>query len=97
MAELKTKQTDKSVEKFLNGLTDEKRREECFTILKLMKQATKLKPKMWGSSIVGFGQYQYKYDSGREGTWFLVAFSPRKQNLTMHLMSGLDPHSKLLK
>lgn len=99
MAELKTKQTDKSVEKFLNAIPDENRRRDCFTIMKLMKQATKSEPKMWGSSIVGFGQYHYKSESGREGDWFLTGFSPRKQNLTLYLMlmGGMSPHSELLK
>jgi len=97
MAELKTKQTNQSVEKFLNGISDKKRRDDCFTILELMKQATKAEPKMWGSSIIGFGNYHYKYESGREGDWFLTGFSPRKQNLTLYLMSGLGNFSELLK
>lgn len=97
MAELKTKQTKISVEKFLNGIVDEKRRKECFTILKLMKQVTKAEPKIWGSSIVGFGAYHYKYASGREGDWFLTGFSPRKESLTLYLMSGLHRHGTLLK
>jgi len=97
MAELKTKQTTKSVEKFLNAIPEENTRRDCFTILKVMKQATKSEPKMWGSSIVGFGQYHYKYESGREGDWFLTGFSPRKQNLTLYLMGGLNRHTDLLK
>jgi len=97
MAELKTKQNDQSVEKFLNGIADKKTREECFTILELMKQITKMEPKMWGDSIVGFGAYHYKYESGREGDWFLTGFSPRKQNLTLYFMSGLGYFSEILK
>ena len=97
MAELKTKQTDESVEAFLNGIADEQRRADCYTILKLMQQVTKAKPKMWGSSIVGFGSYHYKYASGREGDWMLVAFSPRKQNLTLYITGGLDNYAPLLK
>ena len=97
MAELKTKQTGKSVEKFLNAIKDESARRDCFTILKLMKQATKSEPKMWGTSIIGFGRYHYRYASGREGDWFLTGFSPRKQNLTLYLMGGLDRHPDLLK
>ncbi len=84
MAELKTKQTEQSAEDFLNAIADEKMRQDCFTIVKLMQKATKAKPKMWGPSIVGFGDYHYKYESGRENDWFYVGFSPRKQNLALY-------------
>ena len=97
MAELKTKQTKASVEKFLNGVKDEKKREDSFKILELMKKITKEEPKMWGPSIIGFGNYHYKYASGREGDWFLTGFSPRKQNLTLYIMSYLEKHKDLLK
>ena len=97
MAELKTKVSDQSVEKFLNGIADEKRRRDCFTVLELMKQATKAEPRMWGSAIVGFGSYHYKYASGREGDWPLIGFSPRKQNLTLYLMPGFEQYDALLK
>jgi hypothetical protein len=90
MAELKTKQNDQSVEAFLNGVPDEKKRQDCFTILEIMKQITGLEPKMWGTSIVGFGKYHYKYASGHEGDSFLTGFSPRKQNLTLYIMAGFD-------
>jgi hypothetical protein len=96
MAELKTKQTTASVEDFLNGVADEKRRQDCFTILELMQQATQAQPKMWGTSIVGFGAYRYTYASGREGDWFLTGFSPRKNNLTLYIMSGFDEYEALL-
>ncbi len=96
MAEIKTQKTDASVEEFLHSITDEQRRADCFTVLELMKKATKAEPKMWGSSIVGFGAYRYKYESGREGDWFLVGFSPRKQNLTLYLMGGLEQQQELL-
>ncbi len=89
MAELKTKTTGQNVEDFLNAIADEKRRQDCLTVLKLMKRATAQEPKMWGANIVGFGNYKYKYDSGREGETFIVGFSPRKQNLTLYLTSGL--------
>lgn len=65
-------------------------------ILDLMQKITQVTPKMWGDSIVGFGNYHYKYESGREGDWFLTGFSPRKQNLTLYLMSGFDLHQELL-
>src|SRR5690349_18012586 len=88
--ELKTKVNDASVTKFLNSVADEQKRNDCFEILKLMKQITKAEPKMWGSSIVGFGSYHYKGKSGREGEWMLTGFSPRKQNLTLYLMGGFN-------
>ena len=95
--ELKTKVNDASVEGFLNSVTDEQKREDCFEILRLMGQVTKEEPKMWGSSIVGFGSYHYKGASGREGDWLLTGFSPRKQNLTLYIMGGFDLHQDLLK
>jgi hypothetical protein len=96
-AELKTKVNDASVEGFINSVADEQKREDCFEILELMKQVTKETPKMWGSSIVGFGSYHYKGASGREGDWMLTGFSPRKQNLTLYIMGGFDLHQDLLK
>jgi hypothetical protein len=97
MAELKTKVTNASVVKFLNTIKDEQRRQDCFTILELMQEATGAEPKMWGTSIVGFGHYRYVYGSGREGDWFLAGFSPRKQNLTLYVMGGFPQHGALLK
>ncbi len=97
VAELKTKPTDRSVEKFLNGIKDDQKRQDSFTLLELMRQVTKAEPKMWGSSIVGFGRYHYKYASGREGDWFLAGFSPRKQNLTLYIMAGFEQYDELLK
>jgi hypothetical protein len=96
-AEVKTKVNDASVTKFLNGVADEQKRNDCFEILKMMKQVTTDEPKMWGSSIVGFGSYHYKGKSGREGDWMLTGFSPRKQNLTLYLTGGFDTHAALLK
>jgi hypothetical protein len=90
MAELKTKVTKVSVDKFLQGIKDEKKREDCYQILKIMKKATKAEPKMWGTSIIGFGDYHYVYASGREGDWFITGFSPRVQNLTLYMMGGFD-------
>lgn len=97
MAELKTKPTEASVEGFLAGVTDDERRADCQALVKLMQRATRAKPRMWGPSIVGFGSYRYKYDSGREGEWFLAGFSPRKSDLTLYIMSGLGPHAGLLR
>jgi len=96
-AELKTQKTAASVEDFLNSIKDEQVRAECMEIAKMMKQATKAEAKMWGASIVGFGDFHYKYASGREGDWFLLGFSPRKQNLTLYIMGGLEQHAALLK
>jgi hypothetical protein len=98
MAELKTKKTKASVEKFLNTVPDEQRRKDCFRILEIMKTATKSEPAMWGPSIVGFGGYQYKYPNGRELELPLTAFSPRKQALTMYFMPGFfDRYPELMK
>jgi hypothetical protein len=96
MAEPKTKPTDRDVEDFLNSVQDEKKRQDSFTILRLMEEATGEEPQMWGDSIIGFGLYKYKYASGREGEWFLTGFSPRVQNLTLYIMSGFDQYEVLL-
>ncbi len=96
MAELKTKPTKQSVEVFLNSVEDEKKRQDCLTILEIMKQITKAEPQMWGTSMVGFGTYHYKYESGREGDWFVAGFSPRKQNLTLYIMAGLSLYDELI-
>jgi hypothetical protein len=90
MAELKTKATDASIDEFLQGIQDEKRRLDCYQILEIMRKATKSEPKMWGPAIVGFGDYHYKYATGRENDWFIAGFSPRKQNLTLYLMGRFD-------
>ncbi len=97
MAELKTKPTDQSVEAFLNAIPDAQKRADAFALVKLIRQVTRLAPTMWGSSIVGFGRYHYKYASGHEGDSMLVGFSPRKQNLTLYLMLGAADYSGLLK
>lgn len=96
MSELKTKPTNASVEKFLNQVTDETRREDCFKVAKMMEEITGEKPKMWGPSIVGFGSYHYKYASGQEGDWPIAAFSPRKQDLTLYLLPGFQEHADLM-
>lgn len=96
MAEPKTKLTKHSVEKFLNTVKDKKRRDDCFAVLELMKTITGEDPKMWGTSIVGFGTYHYVYASGREGDWPVAAFSPRKQNLTLYMMPGFEKYSELM-
>ena len=96
MTELKTQKNDASVEDFLNAVPDEKKRRDCFAVLELIVDLTGEQPAMWGTSIVGFGSYHYKYASGREGDWFLTGFAPRKQNLTLYIMAGFDNYASLL-
>lgn len=96
MAELKTKPTNQSVEKFIKSIAEADTRADCQAIMQIMKQATKAEPKMWGASIVGFGRYHYKYASGREGDWPLTGFSPRKQNLTLYIMPGFARYEELM-
>jgi hypothetical protein len=96
MAELKTKMNEGDVNAFLNGVENERKRKDSFKILNLMEKTTGMEAKMWGDAIVGFGTYHYKYASGREGDWFLTGFSPRKQNLTLYIMSGFDEYEPLL-
>ena len=97
MAKLKTQPNDLSVDEFLSGVSDDQKRQDCLALLELMKQATGAEPVMWGDSIVGFGTYQYKYASGRQGDWMQVGFSPRKQNLTLYIMSGFGRYEELMK
>jgi hypothetical protein len=96
MAEAKTKVNDASVDDFLNAIEDEQKRADCIAISKMMQQAAKAKPKMWGDSIVGFGAYHYVYSSGHTGDWPLVAFSPRKGNITLYIMAGFEQEDDLL-
>jgi hypothetical protein len=97
MAELKTKATGASVPKFMATIKNAQRRQDCETVLDMMRKATGEEPKMWGTSIVGFGDYHYVYASGREGDWFVMGFSPRKQNLTLYVTGGFAQHEDLLK
>ncbi|MEM6348393.1 MAG: DUF1801 domain-containing protein [Bacteroidota bacterium] len=96
MAKLKTAPNDLSVTEFLDSIEDEQKRTDSYTLLAKMERISGVKPIMWGSSIVGFGRYQYKYKSGREGEWFMTGFSPRKNALTLYLMGGLDQQADLL-
>lgn len=95
MAKIKTTQNDASVQDFLNAVDGERKRSDSFTILELMREVTGEDPKMWGTSIVGFGSYKYKYASGHEGEAALTGFSPRKQNLTLYIMAGFDNFESL--
>lgn len=96
MAELKTQPNDLDVEEFMNSIEPERKRADATEVLKLMKKVTGEKPVMWGPSIVGFGKYKYVYESGREGEWMLTGFSPRKQAMTLYLMSGYDKMGDLM-
>jgi len=96
MAEAKTKPTEESVVKFLDRIENETQRQDCFTIAKLMEETTGSKPKMWGANIVGFGLRRIKYTGGREGDWPMIAFSPRKQNLTLYIAGSFNQHPDLM-
>jgi len=96
MAELKTTKTKASVPEFLKGVADPGRRKDCQEVLKLMQSITGSKAAMWGTSIVGFGDYHYVSGSGREGDWFYLGFSPRRQELTIYTMGSLEKHRDLL-
>jgi hypothetical protein len=97
MTTVKTARTTASVHRFLRTVTDDQRRADCLAVLKLMKRITRTDPAMWGTSIVGFGSYHYRYASGREGDWLLTGFSPRKQALTLYIMAGFTRYPDLMK
>ena len=96
MADNKTKPTKLSVAAFIDALTDGTRRADAKTLVKLMQNASGEKPKMWGSSIIGFGSYHYTYASGREGDMPMIGFSPRKAATVLYIMTGLCNHEALL-
>lgn len=96
MAENKTQQTRASVETFLNGVKDKVRAADSRVVLQLMRKVTGEQPKMWGPGIIGFGTYHYKYDSGREGDFLRIGFSPRAQALTLYIMGGFPRYETLM-
>ena len=96
MAELKTKPNNQSVEDFIDSVEPEWKRDDAREVLQLLKKITGQEPVMWGDSIVGFGNYRYKYKTGREGDWFLAGFSPRKTSMTIYMMGGFDGQEDLL-
>ena len=96
MAELKTQKNEGDVEAFLAGVDDDTKRADSLELLEMMRDITGETGAMWGSSIVGFGSHHYTYASGKEGEWFEVGFSPRKQNLTLYIMPGFDRYEGLL-
>ncbi len=97
MAELKTRPTAASVTAFLAAVDDPQKRKDAKTIAAMMRRATGARAKMWGPSIVGYGSYHYVYASGRSGDWLLTGYSPRKQNMTIYLMSGFKDLEPLMK
>lgn len=97
LAEIKTKPTDASVEDFLKSIEDQQKVKDSILILEMMKTASGEEPKMWGSSIIGFGNTRYKSPAtGREVDWFLIGFSPRKANLSLHLTIDIQQQSDAL-
>ena len=96
MAENKTQPTQLKVSEFINSIEDKVKRADCRELMKLMSETTGNRAKMWGTSIVGYGKYHYKYASGREGDFFLTGFSPRKQALTIYIVSGFSINPKLM-
>ena len=90
MKQNKTQKTNESISLFLTSVTEEQKREDSYTLLNLMREITQAEPHLWGTSIIGFGEYHYKYKTGREGDWFLTGFAPRKQALTLYLMCDLS-------
>lgn len=95
-ADNKTRATDGSVEDFLRGVEPERRRDDGFALLELFRRTTGWEPRLWGPSIVGFGEYHYKYDSGREGDFLATGFSPRKAKLTLYIMPGYENYGDIL-
>ena len=96
MATLKTRENNSSVSAFLERIPDRQRRDDALAVAALMTAVTKSEPKMWGPSIVGFGSQHYRYTSGREGEWFRLGFSPRKEALTLYIPSGFETYPELM-
>lgn len=96
MAENKTQPTDQSVKSFIEALDDQQKISDSYSLVKLMKEVTGCDPKMWGPSIIGFDQYHYKYESGREGDMLKAGFSPRKREFSIYIMSGFKRQEELL-
>jgi len=95
-AENKTKETEASVDTFLANIKDDEKKADCLVLKSMMSRITDSPVKMWGASIVGFGTYHYKYDSGREGDFMKVGFSPRAQNVTVYIIAGFDRYEALM-
>ena len=96
MAKNKTKATESPVENFINAVDNEQKRKDSWDLIAMMSKITGHEPRMWGSSLVGFDTYHYKYESGREGDMFITGFSPRKAAMVVYLMPGFEPYQDLL-
>lgn len=96
MAENKTAANDKDVSEFIAAIEDKNKRSDADQLLLIMEEISGEKARMWGDSIIGFGDYHYKYDSGREGDMFVVGFSPRKQAMSLYLMAGFTKHPEIM-
>jgi len=96
MSEPKTGKTAAIVDEFLAGVFHEKRREDCRAVVEIMREITGEEPAMWGDSLIGFGSYHYTYETGREGDWPLTGVSPRKQSLTIYIMTGFERYEQLM-
>jgi hypothetical protein len=96
MAKIKTTETSKSVTGFINSVSDEKKRKDCFQIIDIMQKQTGFEPKMWGPGIVGFGKYHYKYETGHEGDMPLAAFSPRSTAIVFYFSQEFEDREELL-
>lgn len=96
MAEPKTQPTEQDVQQFLDAIEDPQRRSDSLAMDRIMREVSGEPPQMWGPSIVGYGRYHYRYDSGREGDWMATGFSPRKNALTLYIMSGFSRYEELM-
>ena len=96
MADLKTVPTGEDITQFLAAIPDDKKRQDSIAVMELMREVTALEPKLWASSMVGFGEYHYQYASGREGTTFLMGFAPRKDALTLYGLRASEEQAPLL-
>ncbi|MCB1582528.1 MAG: DUF1801 domain-containing protein [Marinicella sp.] len=96
MSQNKTQPTDENVIKFITAVEPEQKRQDAFKLLEIMERLSGYSAKMWGPSIVGFGQYHYKYDSGREGDFMRIGFSPRKAKHSLYIISGINQYQDLL-
>jgi len=97
MANLKTQKSGGSVTAFLAGIDDPGKRRDCRRLGAVMRKATRRRARMWGPSMVGYGQYEYRYASGHEGSWFEVGYAPRARNITIYIMPGFSPYAALMK
>lgn len=96
MGEIKTVKTHVNVNTFIQSIADEQKRIDCNKLVQIMENITSDKAAMWGSAIIGFGEYTYQYQNGRRGQWFKLGFSPRQQNITIYIMCGMDCNQDML-